>query len=109
MAKFFHPDGHKMCVWEVVCWANEVHRMAGGKGRPFSQWDFIEPDFLMVTNGKSDNYRLSGDMCECGFDAKSLGKSSLGEFELLPMDSEEVQEGKKVYMRCRVCGCYSHL
>ena len=32
-----------------------------------------------------------------------------GEFVLLPVDHPDVIEGQKRYMKCRKCGCFSHL
>jgi hypothetical protein len=40
--------------------------------------------------------RITGTLCACG--------DGQGEFELLPK-----KEGQKVYMKCRICGEYSHL
>ncbi len=57
-----------------------------------TQWDFssLNPD-----------NRLGGDgHCNCGGN---------GEFVLLPLSDPDVQEGKKRYMQCRKCGCWSHL
>lgn len=44
--------------------------------------------------------RIQGNHCDC------YGN---GEFVLLPKDDPMVKEGMKRYMRCRKCGCYSHL
>lgn len=44
--------------------------------------------------------RISGNHCDC------MGN---GEFELLPVTDPDVIDGGKRYMRCRICGCYSHL
>ena len=47
-----------------------------------------------------DMSRLKGDLCSC---------NGNGEFELYPLDSDEVKDGGKHYMRCRVCGDNTHL
>lgn len=78
--------------FELAKWANETHRLAGGKGDVFSAFDFPE--------------RLRGHHCDCGVTEDGY---SAGEFELLPLESEEVREGGKAYMRCIKCGGYSHL
>ena len=44
--------------------------------------------------------RVAGKHCSC---------SGNGEFELLPIDDPDVIEGGKRYMRCRICGEWSHL
>lgn len=78
--------------WELANWANAVHKAAGGKKNVFSSTDFPE--------------RLKGHHCDCGVTDEGYSK---GVFQLLPLDSEEVREGGKAYMRCDVCGGYSHL
>lgn len=45
--------------------------------------------------------RISGSgHCDC---------KNGGDFVLLPKDDPAVVEGRKRYMQCRVCGCWSHL
>ena len=44
--------------------------------------------------------RLSGQHCSC---------PNGGEFVLLPLNHRMVKSGGKRYMRCRICGEYSHL
>ena len=44
--------------------------------------------------------RINGDLCNC------CGE---GEFDLLPLNNEDVMEGQKRYMKCGKCGCWSHL
>ena len=44
--------------------------------------------------------RINGDLCNC------CGE---GEFDLLPLNNEDVMEDQKRYMKCRKCGCWSHL
>ena len=58
--------------------------------------------FHSINNGEMyDESRITGQLCEC--------PSGRGSFVLLPLDSQEVKEGGKLYMRCQRCGCYSHL
>lgn len=78
--------------FELATWANEVHKLAGGKKAVFTPLDFPE--------------RLKGHHCSCGVTEEGY---SAGEFELFPLDSEEVKEGGKAYMKCRICGGVSHL
>lgn len=73
-------------------WANAVHKLAGGKGDVFKASDFPE--------------RLKGHHCHCRITDDGY---SAGVFELLPLNSEEVKEGKKAYMQCIKCGGFSHL
>lgn len=47
-----------------------------------------------------DLKRLDGWLCDC-IDG--------GKFVLLPLEDEIVQSGRKRYMQCQICGCYSHL
>lgn len=77
---------------ELAQWANDVHKIAGGKGNPFSSTDFPE--------------RLKGYHCDCGITEEGYSK---GEFILLSKETEDVREGGKAYMQCVKCGCYSHL
>ena len=88
----YHPDGHAMTNKELADWANVVHRIAGGRGNPFTENDFP--------------FRLRGWMCDCPVDTDGI---STGEFDLLPLYSSAVREGGKAYMACRKCGCHSHL
>ena len=88
----YHPDGHLMTNKEIADWANEMHRIAGGKGNPFTKKDFPS--------------RLKGKMCFCPVDEKGI---STGEFKLLPFYDDAIKEGGKAYMICQKCGCYSHL
>lgn len=83
---------------QLADWANKVHRQSGGKGSPFSRWDYYE-DIAAES-------RLAGALCNCGADERGFSK---GEFVLSPLSSEEVKDGGKAYMRCRNCGCWSHL
>lgn len=83
----FYADKH-----DLAKWANAVHKLAGGKKDVFSPSDFPE--------------RLKGCHCSCGTTEDGY---SAGEFELLPLDSEDVREGGKAYMKCIKCGGYSHL
>jgi hypothetical protein len=50
--------------------------------------------------------RLSGTHCRCGENANGLTK---GIFELLPQNNSMVIESGKAFMKCRVCGEFSHL
>lgn len=77
---------------ELAQWANDVHRMGGAKGNPFSSTDFPE--------------RLKGHHCNCGVTEEGYTK---GVFTLRPLDDESVKEGGKAYMCCEKCGGYSHL
>lgn len=81
-----------MDYWAMAKWANTVHKIAGGKRDVFSASDFPE--------------RLKGYHCSCGITEEGY---SAGEFELLPIDCEEVKEGGKAYMKCVKCGGWSHL
>lgn len=83
---------------QIANWANKVHRQAGGKGSPFSRWDYYE-------NLAADS-RLGGHHCACGTDERGFSE---GEFELLPLNDKAVIEGGKAYMVCRKCGSCSHL
>lgn len=47
-----------------------------------------------------DMRRIAGNICDC---------NGNGILDLLPLDDEAVVEGGKRYMKCRKCGCYSHL
>lgn len=50
---------------------------------------------------EGENSRIAGaGHCDC---------EGNGEFELLPKEHPIVADGKKRYMFCRACGCYSHL
>lgn len=50
---------------------------------------------------KGPNSRIQGaGHCRC---------HGNGEFVLLPIQDSAVQEGGKRYMKCRRCGCVSHL
>lgn len=42
----------------------------------------------------------SPNMCNC---------NGNGQFKLLPVDHPDVRDGKKRYMQCMICGCWSHL
>lgn len=100
MAKVYSPEGSLLCAREIARWANKVHRQAGGKGNVFSSLDFYTcpiPESLE---------RLKGLHCDCGTDGFGYTK---GEFILLPLADKSVITGGKAYMRCRVCGKYSHL
>lgn len=88
---------------EIADWANSVHKIAGGKGNPFVKEMYIPHD------EKENQYRLSGHLCDCGCEENLCGKPSKGEFELLPLSDEAVQQGGKAYMVCQKCGGYSHL
>lgn len=97
--KVYAPNSERpLNTYQMACWANKVHRLSGGKGSPFSQWDYYED--------VAHESRLGGEHCNCGVDKRGFSK---GVFDLLPLDSEDVKEGGKAYMRCRNCGCYSHL
>lgn len=99
--KIFSPRGvRQFNSEEVAAYANHVHQMFA-KGAPYTKEMYEEHD------GK--DYRLSGCHCACGCNESLPGRPSNGEFELLPMRSEEVQSGQKAYMVCRKCGGYSHL
>ena len=52
-------------------------------------------------SGSEAAHRLEGSHCAC--------PPNRGEFVLLPMSDPAVKEGGKRYMKCRICGCYSHL
>ena len=99
-AIIYSPGGLLMSPSLLARWANQVHRKAGGSGDPFKTTDF----------GLFDKEsRICGQHCNCGtFDGTTSGITA-GEFELLPQDSPEVEEGGKAYMRCRKCGGISHL
>lgn len=60
------------------------------KRKPFTSFDFDGPDSRIQGAGH----------CDC---------EGEGEFELLPVNHPDVVDGKKRYMICRKCGCYSHL
>ncbi len=81
-----------MSNYELSQWANDVNKIAGGKGNLFSSANFPE--------------RLAGHHCNCGVTEDGYSK---GVFELIPLHSEAVREGGKAYMRCTKCGGYSHL
>lgn len=86
MNKVYYQDGNTpLTPEELAHEANAITR------RPcFAIYDFI-----------GDESRISGSgHCDCDGE---------GEFELLDADDPMVIEGKKRYMRCRICGCYSHL
>ena len=53
----------------------------------------------MLTDSEMEE-RINGDLCNC------CGE---GEFDLLPLNNEDVMEGQKRYMKCRKCDCWSHL
>lgn len=101
MAKIFNADGKQLTPRGIACWANKVHRLAGGKGNVFSSVDFFSKPIL-----DTKNPRLIGHHCDCGVDENGYTK---GEFILLPLDDECVVEGGKAYMKCRICGGVSHL
>lgn len=83
---------------QIANWANKVHRQAGGKGSPYSKWDYYED--------LASESRLGGHHCSCGVNERGFSK---GQFDLLPLDDEAVVTGGKAYMKCRVCGEFSHL
>lgn len=86
MNKVFQ-NGRELTPAEIAQAANAITR-----NKPFMAYDFDE---------RNPQCRVSGPgHCQCGGN---------GEFELLPASHSDVQEGKKRYMRCRKCGCYSHL
>lgn len=70
------------------------------KGKELSMKECIKAAGFDMTADEMVN-RLKGNHCNCGY--------NLGEFDLLPEDSEEVLCGGKRYMVCRKCGCISHL
>lgn len=85
----------------LAIWANKVAVECGGARKgPFTTFDFLP-------GGK--DYRLNGNHCRCGSVDGTPNTPSLGEFELLPIEDEAVQQGMKAYMRCRKCGDISHL
>lgn len=83
--KVYRPGGTvPLSPVELAMEANAIT-----KKRPFGAWDFRGADS-----------RIAGVLCDC---------PDGGEFELLPKDDPDVIEGGKRYMRCRVCGAFSHL
>lgn len=97
--KIYSPTSdYPLNAKQMADWANMAHRQSGGKGSPLSRWDYYED----VAVGS----RLAGTLCNCGTDERGFSK---GEFILSPLDSKEVKDGGKAYMRCRNCGCWSHL
>ena len=97
-------NGKELTASEIAVHANAVHQIAGGNGKPFTEEMFV------AHNGDKQNpYRLAGNHCDCGCDENAIGKPSMGEFELLPLYDASVREGGKAYMKCKKCGCYSHL
>lgn len=82
----------------LAIYANAVHQAAGGKGMPFSPWMFD-------SNNTKDN-RLKGCLCDCGYDKSGL---SNGKFTLFSLSDPVVRESGKAYMKCKKCGCISHL
>lgn len=56
--------------------------------------------FIKDKNLPYDLKRLDGWLCDC---------CDGGKFILLPLEDEAVQGGRKRYMQCQICGCYSHL
>ena len=105
MAKIFSWKGEKLTPQEIADWANKVHRFVGGKGNPFTKEDYIPHDGRTLSGSV---YRLKGCMCDCGY-SREPGEPSLGEFDLLPYSDPLIREGGKAYMKCRKCGCISHL
>ena len=102
MATVFGPNGKEpLSPNELSKHANAVHRIAGGKGNPFTPNDFY---------GLNEKCRLRGEgHCYCGtIDGKPNGVSA-GKFELLPLSDPDVRSGGKAYMFCRTCGGFSHL
>lgn len=97
-------NGKELNAKEMAQHANAVHKIAGGKGDPFTEQMFVPHD-----GDKQNPYRLSGYHCDCGYDDTIEGKPSNGEFELLPLHDASVREGGKAYMQCRKCGGFSHL
>lgn len=97
MTNVYEPFGGSkpLSAKTLAAWANKVHCEIGGAKRPvFTPEDFETGD------------RLKGNHCDCGTDDKGF---SLGEFQLMPLDSDDVISGMKAYMVCRKCGCMSHL
>jgi hypothetical protein len=61
----------------------------------------IEKHYQETTAKEFVQWRIGGrGHCDC---------VNGGEFDLLPLDDEAVQEGGKRYMVCRVCQGWSHL
>lgn len=81
-----------MMPGELAEWANYVHVLSGGRGKPFTAENIKE--------------RLRRHHCDCGVTEEGYTK---GMFRLFPYDSKEVQSGGKAYMKCEKCGGYSHL
>lgn len=66
--------------------------------KPLTQYQLLkESVFFLDERGMS---RLEGSHCKC---------NGNGEFVLLPKENKAVIEGGKRYMKCRKCGCWSHL
>ena len=84
---------------QIAAWANTVESAIGKVPRP----SFTASMFV------GEKSRLNGHHCACGTEDGTSNSPSLGEFELLPLRSEEVLSGMKAYMVCRKCGCFSHL
>ena len=79
--------GKELTPMDMAIAANAITR-----NKPFFAYDFDE---------RNPKCRIAGaGHCDCGGN---------GEFELLPPGDRDVQEGKKRYMQCRKCGCWSHL
>lgn len=97
-------DGKQMTAAELAEHANAVYQISCGTANPFR-----ESMFIPHNGDKMNPYRLSGAHCNCGCDTSLIGNPSLGEFDLLPLTDDSVQEGQKAYMKCRKCGGYSHL
>lgn len=97
-------NGKELSASEIAQHANTVHKIAGGKGNPFTSEMFVPH-----VGEKQNPYRLGGYHCACGCDEDADGKPSKGEFELLPISDSSVREGGKAYMQCRNCGEFSHL
>lgn len=97
-------NGKELTAKEIASHANAVHQISGGISCPFTEEMFVPHE-----GDKQNPYRLSGNHCDCGCDESAIGKPSNGEFELLPLNDTSVREGGKAYMKCKRCGCYSHL
>lgn len=86
MNKVFYK-GKQLSPVDMVVAANAITR-----NKPFVAYDF---DY------QNPECRIAGmGHCDC---------AGNGEFDLLPLNHPDVQDGKKRYMQCRKCGCWSHL